>query len=238
VYVSDNGGAFTPLLTDTKLTSTTFTGVNRHTYGFYSVATDNVGNVQPTPTAAQTSTKVDTVPPTSSIKPLPVTVKTPSFTVGWSGSDPNGPGISSYNIYVSDNGGAFKHWLTNTTKTSAAYNGQYGHTYGFYSVATNSLGLTQSTPKSAQASTYVRVPLPLSPPSAPPAPTAPPVLQVPPLLAWFDSLLGGIETVNSNGTETIADSFFSIPLFVSTYDSSGHLLSVTLYGINITFFFV
>jgi hypothetical protein len=46
------------LLTDTKQTSTTFTGVNGHTYGFYSVATDNIGNIQPIPTAAQTTTTV------------------------------------------------------------------------------------------------------------------------------------------------------------------------------------
>ena len=31
--------------------SATFTGQTGHTYGFYSVATDAAGNVQPTPTA-------------------------------------------------------------------------------------------------------------------------------------------------------------------------------------------
>jgi hypothetical protein len=55
VYVSDNGGAFTPFLLDTTDTSATFTGVIGHTYGFYSVATDGVGIMQPTPTAAQTT---------------------------------------------------------------------------------------------------------------------------------------------------------------------------------------
>jgi hypothetical protein len=45
--------AFTPFLTATTQTSATFTGQFGHTYGFYSVATDNVGNRQPTPTAAQ-----------------------------------------------------------------------------------------------------------------------------------------------------------------------------------------
>lgn len=75
----------------------------------------------------------------------------------------------------------------------------------------------------------------LSPP--PPAPPAPPTLQVPPLLAFFDSLLEGIETMNSNDTETITDSFFGIPLLVSTYDSAGKLKSVTLFGINVTFLF-
>ena len=36
--------------TDTTSTSATYTGQIGHTYGFYSVATSNVGTVQPTPT--------------------------------------------------------------------------------------------------------------------------------------------------------------------------------------------
>jgi CSLREA domain-containing protein len=79
----------------------------------------------------------------------------------------------------------------------------------------------------------VTIPVPLPP--SPPAP--PPTLQVPPLLAFINSLLGGIEAVNGNGTETITDSFFGIPLFVSTFDSHGKLVSVDLFGINITFLF-
>src|SRR5207244_3810655 len=42
----------------TTATSATFNGVNNHTYSFYSVATDNVGNRQPTPASAQVSTRV------------------------------------------------------------------------------------------------------------------------------------------------------------------------------------
>src|SRR5207248_2311069 len=45
------------------LTSTTFTGVRGHTYGFYSVATDNVGHRQATPTGAQATTKVQVLTP-------------------------------------------------------------------------------------------------------------------------------------------------------------------------------
>jgi hypothetical protein len=51
--------------------------------------------------------------------------------------------------------------------------------------------------------------------------------------------LGGVETMNDNGTETITDSFFGIPLLVSTFGSSGHLESVDLFGsINVTFLFL
>ena len=39
------------------------TGQQGHTYAFYSVATDNVGNVQATPSAAQATTTVQTQRP-------------------------------------------------------------------------------------------------------------------------------------------------------------------------------
>jgi PKD repeat protein len=58
LLVSDNGGPFLALLTNTTQTSVTFHGQNGHAYGFYSVATDNVGHRQPTPAAAQATTTV------------------------------------------------------------------------------------------------------------------------------------------------------------------------------------
>jgi hypothetical protein len=68
-----------------------------------------------------------------------------------------------------------------------------------------------------------------------PSPAPPPTLHTPSLLSFFDSFLQGVETMNSDGTVTVIDSFFGFPLFVSTYDSSGNLVSVTLFGINVTF---
>ena len=63
-------------------------------------------------------------------------------------------------------------------------------------------------------------------------------LDVPPLLALFNLWLGGVETVNADDTETIVDSFFGIPLLVSAFDHSGHLVSVDLFGfIDVTFLF-
>jgi len=72
-------------------------------------------------------------------------------------------------------------------------------------------------------------------PLAPPSPPAPSALHRPPLLGFLDALLAGVETVNGNGTETVVDSIFGIPLFISLYDSAGKLMSVTLFGIDITF---
>jgi hypothetical protein len=160
VFVSDNGGAPTAFLTATTQTSATFTGTNGHTYGFFSVATDNAGNRQPTPTAPQATTTVDTTPPTSTVTVLPATTTAASFLVSWSGSDGSGPGIASFDIYVSDNGSAFVPWLTGTTDTSATYTGLPGHSYGFYSIAVDAVGNRQAAPTSAQASIAVQPSVP------------------------------------------------------------------------------
>jgi hypothetical protein len=102
---------------------------------------------------------IDAGAPTSSVQPLPAVTNSASFTVSWSGQDdPGGSGIASYSVYVSDNGGAFKPFLTGTTRTSATFTGQVGHTYGFYSVATDNVGNRQPTPAAAQATTLVAVP--------------------------------------------------------------------------------
>ena len=94
-------------------------------------------------------------PPSSTVHSLPSTTTSPQFTVSWSGSDGLGLGIASYTIYFRDNGGSDQLFLTNTTQTSATYTGQAGHTYGFYSVATNKLGRVQPTPSAPQATTSV-----------------------------------------------------------------------------------
>jgi RHS repeat-associated protein len=58
IFVSDDGGPFTPWLTSTTQTSASFMGLPGNSYGFYSVAIDNVGNVQPTAATAQATTLV------------------------------------------------------------------------------------------------------------------------------------------------------------------------------------
>ena len=123
------------------------------------IATDQVSDTDPTQgvdASKQAMVTVNAGPPTSSVASLPATESAPSFTVSWSGQDDaGGSGIASYSIYVSDNGGAFQPWLTGTTLASATYDGQYGHSYGFYSVATDNVGNVQPTPAAAQAMTQV-----------------------------------------------------------------------------------
>lgn len=71
VYASDNGGPFTAWLTNTTSTQATYTGVGGHTYGFYSIAKDFVGNVEGGKMSAEATTRVlsDTTPPVISGMP-------------------------------------------------------------------------------------------------------------------------------------------------------------------------
>ena len=91
--------------------------------------------------------------PTSKVNALP-TNSSPNFTVSWTGTD-NGSGIASYDIYAATDGGQFVLWKDNITATSATYNGQAGKTYAFYSVATDNLGLTETAPSQADATTVI-----------------------------------------------------------------------------------
>jgi RHS repeat-associated protein len=101
----------------------------------------------------QWTNTIDVDAPTSKISTLPATTNMPNFTVAWTGSD-SGSGVVSYDIYVSDTGSEFKIWKKATTDTSATYSGIIGHTYTFYSIATDGVGRTQTTP-SAQISTQL-----------------------------------------------------------------------------------
>jgi len=97
---------------------------------------------------------------TSTVAALPPEEPSPEFNVSWSGADSaSGSAIGSFTIFVSDNGGPYTAWLPNTTLTSASYLGQFGHTYSFYSVATDNVGNVEPTPASAQATTTVVSPL-------------------------------------------------------------------------------
>jgi Bacterial Ig-like domain (group 3)/Divergent InlB B-repeat domain len=58
IYVSVDGAAFTAWLTNTTSASATFAGQAGHTYGFYSIAIDEVGNVEPMKTSPEASTEV------------------------------------------------------------------------------------------------------------------------------------------------------------------------------------
>jgi RHS repeat-associated protein len=154
------GEGYVQYTIEPKSNLTTGTAINQHA----SVVFD-INAAIATNTAVNT---IDTAVPTSSVAALPATETSPSFSVSWSGSDGGGSGIASYNVYVSEDGGAFAPFLTDTTQTSATFTGIVGHSYSFYSVATSNVGFVQPTPAAGQATTEVVTPPPPPPPPPPP----------------------------------------------------------------------
>jgi RHS repeat-associated protein len=128
-----------------------------------SIATDQVSETDPSQgvdPSKQALVTIDSGAPNSLVSPLPATESSPSFTVSWSGQDdPGGSGIASYNIYVSDDGGSLATFVSGATSTSAVFHGVPGHTYSFYSAATDHVGNTESTAAVADAATTVPGPL-------------------------------------------------------------------------------
>ena len=170
--LTDNGG---PNLITSAVTITLVSGSTYQIGGLagltstegsyaFSVAAAFVDDVYGNPGTGSLSTSwlMDTTPPTSSVNPLPATTTSTSFTVSVTGSDPAGSngstpsGIASFTLYASKDGGAFMPFATVTpANPSASFTGQPGHTYGFYSIATDNAGNVQATPTSAQQTVQI-----------------------------------------------------------------------------------
>jgi hypothetical protein len=93
---------------------------------------------------------IDNSPPVSHVLPLAANQSSTHFQVTWSGTDA-GAGITSYTIYVSENGGAFRIWLENTTLTSAFYDATPNASVAFYSVAHDGAGNIEAAHASPDA---------------------------------------------------------------------------------------
>jgi len=154
IYVSENGSQYVKWLTTTN-TEAWFEGELGNTYRFYSVAVDVYRNSEAMKTQAEATTKmekpaaVDVTAPTSNVFSLPATTNTESVVVQWQGKDPEGSTIT-YSIYVSTNGGAYTLWIS-TQNTELTFNGQFGNTYGFYSIATDASGNKEASKTQAEA---------------------------------------------------------------------------------------
>lgn len=128
---------------------TTGTTINQQA----SVVFDTNAAIVTSPPALNT---IDAAPPTSSVSSLPAITNSTSISVSWNGQDdPGGSGIAGYDVYVSDDGGPFTLWQSATADTSAVYSGLFGHTYAFYSVATDNVDNRQGTPTTGQATTEI-----------------------------------------------------------------------------------
>ena len=131
------------------------------------IATNQIDPHDPskgTDPAKEALNTIDAGAPTSSVSALPAT-SYPSFTVNWNGvDDAGGSGIGSYDILVSIDGGPFAVWLNDRSNVTAQYVGQVGHTYAFYSVATDNVGHVEGVPSTADATTLTVPPPDLTPP--------------------------------------------------------------------------
>jgi hypothetical protein len=96
-----------------------------------------------TPTWVNT---IDDTGPASQV--TSATATSTGVSVQWAGND-GGAGIRDFTIFVSENGGAFAPWLSNTTATSDTFPATCGKTYGFYSVATDQAGNVEAAPAQA-----------------------------------------------------------------------------------------
>lgn len=112
LYAATDGGEFGSWLIQTTVTSAPYRGAFGHTYGFYSLARDAVGNEEDAPGGADTTTMViriitpTTTPFTTQATPPAVTptpFPTPECLVIASG-DYNGDGISDIAIFRQDIG--------------------------------------------------------------------------------------------------------------------------------------
>ncbi len=76
-----------------------------------------------------------------------------------------GSGLRRFTVFVSDTGAPYTAWLSNTTGASAAYLGSVGHSYSFYSIATDLTGNIEGAKTSPEASTVVTAAISCGPPS-------------------------------------------------------------------------
>ncbi len=102
------------------------------------------------------SNKIDTMVPVSTVTALTPKQSDSTFTVSWSGSD-QGCGIAYYNIFVSKNDSPYVLWKANTSNTSAVFYGKKAGNYKFFSIASDSIGLTEVQKLVPEAVTRVTV---------------------------------------------------------------------------------
>lgn len=78
------------------------------------------------------------------------------FAVAWDGADNGGgSGISYFDVYASVDDQPFALWQQETLDRSATYQGALGHTYRFYSIATDVAGNREPDPGTPHAFTRV-----------------------------------------------------------------------------------
>ncbi len=141
------------------------------TYSFYTIATDKAGNVQATPSSPNSTTLLDTTPPTSAAS-SPATTNSTAMTVSYTASDPGGSGLAEVDLYAqAPRQSSYSKVASNTSGSSSgsfSYTATAGQgTYSFYTIATDKAGNVQATPASPNSTTLLDTTAPTSNASAP-----------------------------------------------------------------------
>jgi len=153
LFTNFAGGAFASYGTFSASPISFTAASGEGSYGFYTVATDSLGNAEADPAAAQQTSVLDTTNPESSVQALAPYQTSGIFNVTASGTD-NLTGIASYELFYSLDAGA---WTSSGSTTDGlfSFTSVGDGTYGFYSVATDSVGNSEAAAASADATTSV-----------------------------------------------------------------------------------
>lgn len=99
---------------------------------------------------------IDAGTPVSRVRVLPATIDSGSFRIAWGGKDDTlASGLKAFTIYVSNNDTTYAPWLKDVTDTTAVYQGEWGKTYRFFSVAADRAGNVEALKTVPDATTTI-----------------------------------------------------------------------------------
>ena len=156
VYVSANGGAYTPWITNGTDTASLFTGAPGMRYAFYSTATDNAGNLEDAPRDADTVTKINIPPVANAGDDQQVYVNGLATLNGGGSSDTDGDALSYHWVFQARPSGSAAAFSDETSKTPTFTPDKAGtYTIGL----TVNDGAADSTPDTVIITTINRPPV-------------------------------------------------------------------------------
>ncbi len=149
-----DGGAFTSYgVFTTSPIAFSAPGATEGNYGFYTVASDSLGNLEAIPAVADTFCILDTTDPWSTVQPLAAYQTNATFTVTTTGSD-NLSGISQFELFYSLDSAPFVSFEAKAD-TSFQFIAPSDGSFEFYTLASDSAGNVEPVPAMSEAVTIV-----------------------------------------------------------------------------------
>lgn len=95
---------------------------------------------EPIPTNVWKNT-IDAVAPVSALDSMPPVIAVDTLRLRWQGADdPGGSGIDFFSVYVARDTNAFEQWQSEVYGNTILFTGEAGHTYSFFTLATDHTG--------------------------------------------------------------------------------------------------